>query len=739
MARPSRARPPWYLINPRTNQALLYWDALSAVLLCYTAVITPLEVAFIAPMEITPTSVLFIVNRVVDVVFTVDMVLQFFIMLPIERKVEVGSDRIRKESAEVGVRMQTSMCMIAKHYLAGWFLIDLISVLTGVFDIMLALRVEADRQSATEEGVEWSDAALQSQRLASLRLLRVLRVLRLIKLVRLAKTSRLALRWQAQVSLDYGTQVVVGCLLAYLLAGHWFACVLVITTTFADSRLFSWLGAKGYCIRAVDPTNPEDPSFHYGPTWVQEPRSLDPNLAYLDDVWCVSAWDLWSRTYYWMMMFISGAAGGDTDLHKIQSYEAMVFTVLTVLSCLLMSQIIALFCSVLTNMSPEKAHFHHHMDRLNQYCRANQLATATRVHLREYLFRAEHVQIELGERELMGLLSPKLQGDLLLQHVKCSWLMTVSFLRTSEAHCVVRVALALEPTVFTATEVLPSDCMYHLSRGIVVVRGEVVLGGATWGIDCILSRTDLRSRPARALSYADVTFIHRDQLLAIIYEQIEGVDRHGEAIQTPRYPIAFKSLRFAAVRLGIVREMLLRGAGRFRLASKDVLRRASTWSSMLKGMDAEDSLQLEPKDATKQRSGHFALAENSLTAAAASTAAGLGAARRASQAGISRLNWRSECDLLGVTVDGNGGGSPPEHPPSRVAAIRVSATKIVSSTADDGGISGANGVSDGSAGMSDGAPAVRDVKPVSVRPGLRPPQPHVHAQHVVDPKPRASE
>jgi len=160
---------------------------------------------------------------------------------------------------------------------------------------------------------------------------------------------------------------------------------------------------------------------------------------------------------------------------------------------------------------------------------------------------------------------------------------------------------------------------------------------------------------------------------------------------------------------------------------------------MLKGMDAEDSLQLEPKDAKMQSRGHFALAENSLTAAAASTAAGLGAARRASQAGLSRLDWRSECDLRRVTFDGNGGGSPPEHPPSRVAAIRVSATKIVSSTADDGGISGANGVSDGSAGMSDGAPAVRDVKPVSVRPGLRPPQPHVRAQHVVDPKPRASE
>lgn len=35
-------------------------------------------------------------------------------------------------------------------------------------------------------------------------------------------------------------------------------------------------------------------------------------------VWCVSAWDLWCASYYWMMQLISGAAGGDVSTRRLE-------------------------------------------------------------------------------------------------------------------------------------------------------------------------------------------------------------------------------------------------------------------------------------------------------------------------------------------------------------------------------------------------------------------------------------
>ena len=55
------------------------WEALLAVALCFTAIITPYEVGFLE-LSTSPLDGLFIVNRVVDVIFLIDLVLHFFLM-----------------------------------------------------------------------------------------------------------------------------------------------------------------------------------------------------------------------------------------------------------------------------------------------------------------------------------------------------------------------------------------------------------------------------------------------------------------------------------------------------------------------------------------------------------------------------------------------------------------------------------------------------------------------------------
>ena len=80
-------------------------------LLTVVLFLTPYEVAFLAPS----VGVLFIINRVLDLVFFCDMVIQFF--LAYQNGPEEGSTWVK------------SLPMIRKRYMKGWFAVDLFSVL----------------------------------------------------------------------------------------------------------------------------------------------------------------------------------------------------------------------------------------------------------------------------------------------------------------------------------------------------------------------------------------------------------------------------------------------------------------------------------------------------------------------------------------------------------------------------------------------------------------------------------
>lgn len=57
---------------------LRFWDSVTSVGLCYTALFTPFEVAFMA-LEMRPQSLNFIANRLVDGIFACDVVVSFFV------------------------------------------------------------------------------------------------------------------------------------------------------------------------------------------------------------------------------------------------------------------------------------------------------------------------------------------------------------------------------------------------------------------------------------------------------------------------------------------------------------------------------------------------------------------------------------------------------------------------------------------------------------------------------------
>ena len=106
------------IVDPRTSTWLPYWDAVTGSCLAFTAVGTPYEVSFLAP-----TVPMFWVNRGVDMVFAIDCSLNFFLAYPADA-----------EQSQEGAHWVTSRGRIAKHYLFGWFALDIFSVLTFLFD-----------------------------------------------------------------------------------------------------------------------------------------------------------------------------------------------------------------------------------------------------------------------------------------------------------------------------------------------------------------------------------------------------------------------------------------------------------------------------------------------------------------------------------------------------------------------------------------------------------------------------
>ena len=162
---------PWYIVRPM-SRFMSVWDALTSLALLFTAAITPFEVAFLEGAEST-TDGLFIANRMLDCIFSLDMVLQFFLMY------RVGSDE------GGGTQYEYRQRYIAAHYVKTWFFLDLGSILPSLFDILPWI---------PDSGMSPDSST------SNLRVLRVIRTTRLLKLVRLVRSSRLFQRLQVRLA-----------------------------------------------------------------------------------------------------------------------------------------------------------------------------------------------------------------------------------------------------------------------------------------------------------------------------------------------------------------------------------------------------------------------------------------------------------------------------------------------------------------------------------------------------------
>ena len=173
-----------YLIDP-AKKRMQQWDLITMMGLLYTAIVTPVEVGFSSSGEL---HVVFFVNRCVDLVFTVDLILNFFTMYRDETK---------------GFALIKNHRMIVKRYLYTWFTLDLLSIIP--YELLPLPK--------------------------AFRAVRLIRLMRLLKLARVAKASRVLARYETKLSITYAQRDILKMAVLTVIVSHWMACIMGITDT----------------------------------------------------------------------------------------------------------------------------------------------------------------------------------------------------------------------------------------------------------------------------------------------------------------------------------------------------------------------------------------------------------------------------------------------------------------------------------------------------------------------------
>ena len=355
------------MVDPRSSRIIGFWDGLSCLALIFVAFVTPMEIAFIPMPEDKWNDTLFLINRVIDSIFLLDIVLQFFIMYP-----------VTDPDSPQGERWVTDPRKIAIHYaLSAWFPIDVFSIAVSGFDIF-----------APSEG--------KMSRLAGLR---AVRILRLVKLVKIVNASRVFSRWEKKLAINYKKLSVYRVLFVLLYMSHIFACLWGLQASF--NPLNTWPGNSDFCVAwnpAVDGACSPGLSCNEGGGWA-----------------CASPGRMYLYSWYFSLATITSIGYGDVSASSLNATEQFVCCMIMLIGAVMFSFLVGSFCALANSLSPNTAQFRFDLSDLNAIMSRENISSELRFRLREYMHHTNFLTEGKVRSHLFGLFSPGIGGEFALR------------------------------------------------------------------------------------------------------------------------------------------------------------------------------------------------------------------------------------------------------------------------------------------------------------------------------------
>ena len=290
------------------------WDAATTVALLFTAIVTPFEVGVLhaLPLEESLTDPLFWLNRVVDIIFLMDIVLQSFIAF--------------QEPVENGGRWVYNNWRILGHYARGWMLLDVVTAVPVDFIV-----------SFYDSG-EHDDAGGG--------MLQLIRMLRLVKLGRILRASRIFHRWQAYLGMTFSVMALLEFMVLVTVMAHWLACLWVL---FGRSQFHVLSdGTNG--------ANYGDPHAAFGSNWLSKAGLEDATPR---QVYGVALYIAFSNIF-------SGSCG---TIPPASPSEYYIQSLMMLVGSSVWAYVISSACGILATLNPNQAsaaqrlHRHRHRHR----------------------------------------------------------------------------------------------------------------------------------------------------------------------------------------------------------------------------------------------------------------------------------------------------------------------------------------------------------------------------------------
>ena len=404
-------KPPWYLIKPDGDK-IQAWDGLLTLALIFTGLFTPFEVGFLPPADRADDTT-FIVNRIIDLIFLVDMVVQFFLMYPSE-------DKTSKTANE------TRLSKIADRYAHGWLPIDILSILPSALDFVPFF------QSGQTKIASGATVPLAVQ------VIKTLRILRLLKMVRLLRASRILHRVRVRYGFHRQLSTFLKALLAAFFISHLAASLLGVSIQLFDTPLDSWAAVYGHCSPLTGAGTLHDD--------VGDEVRIAPDDVIYDDAdyydeskypygyVCVTPLMLYLQTLYWtlgvLMSYTLRPMDGPFPTHFSDVSRRMLLrvqaftTCLQFFGCFAWAAIFGTILEMIINVDPSVRKYNDYLDMVGSFIKYHKIEPELATQIRVYFLEIKTELMTEARRETQAKLSPLLQEKVTWQ-INKDWIKKV--------------------------------------------------------------------------------------------------------------------------------------------------------------------------------------------------------------------------------------------------------------------------------------------------------------------------